>query len=276
MTTTPISPIPKIIHQTWKTSDVPEKWKKSPEEWKRLHPEWEYKLWTDNDNRNLIKDFFPDFLSIYDSFKYNIQRADMIRYFILYKYGGVYSDLDVYPCKNIEPYISSSSVFEHSSEECYLVYGANSKSHFTRSITNCFMVSKPKATIWLKVFDELQKGLPWYIFGKHFIVLCSTGPLMLDKVVREKADKTVGVLPRKLFTPTPYEQTISENEIVLKSLEGKSWNSFDSHILNMIDDNKLFFIGMGLLFIVFIIFGLIYYFVKFRRCSKSKGYYCEI
>ena len=30
--------IPKIIHQTWKDENVPEKWRKSPAEWRRLHP----------------------------------------------------------------------------------------------------------------------------------------------------------------------------------------------------------------------------------------------
>ena len=43
------SGIPKIIHQTWKTKEVPEKWKKSQEEWQRLHPDWLYILWTDED-----------------------------------------------------------------------------------------------------------------------------------------------------------------------------------------------------------------------------------
>ena len=50
--------IPKIIHQTWKTQEVPEHWKESQEEWQKLMDYgWEYMLWTDEDNRNLILGF---------------------------------------------------------------------------------------------------------------------------------------------------------------------------------------------------------------------------
>jgi mannosyltransferase OCH1-like enzyme len=32
----------------------------------------------------------------------NIQGSDMIRYIVLHDFGGVYSDLDLYPVKNIK------------------------------------------------------------------------------------------------------------------------------------------------------------------------------
>ena len=60
--------IPKIIHQTWKTNNVPEKCKEWVKSWKEKNPGWDYRLWTDEDNRNLIKEYFPKFLKIYDSF----------------------------------------------------------------------------------------------------------------------------------------------------------------------------------------------------------------
>ena len=78
---------PKIIHQTWKTKEMPEKWKKSPEMWKKFHPDWEYKLWTDEDNRSFIQDKYPQFLKLFDSYPHGIQRADFIRYFILKDFG---------------------------------------------------------------------------------------------------------------------------------------------------------------------------------------------
>lgn len=35
------------------------------------------------------------FLPTFDGYPYNIQRADVIRYFVLHHYGGVYLDLDI-------------------------------------------------------------------------------------------------------------------------------------------------------------------------------------
>jgi len=41
--------IPKIIHQTWKDRDIPEKWRRWQQSWKIYHPDWEYRLWTHED-----------------------------------------------------------------------------------------------------------------------------------------------------------------------------------------------------------------------------------
>ncbi len=43
----------------------------------------------------VLQKHFPDFLPTYLAYPYQIQRADAIRYFILYHHGGVYIDLDM-------------------------------------------------------------------------------------------------------------------------------------------------------------------------------------
>ena len=48
-------PVPAIIHQTWKTDQVPEKWKKAQQSCIDLHPDYEYKLWTDAEGLKLIE-----------------------------------------------------------------------------------------------------------------------------------------------------------------------------------------------------------------------------
>lgn len=52
-------------------------------------------LWTDATARLFMQTHYPSFLPTYDSYEYNIQRADAIRYFVLHRYGGIYMDLDV-------------------------------------------------------------------------------------------------------------------------------------------------------------------------------------
>ena len=60
--------IPKIIHQSWKTSDVPEVYHAWVSTWLQNHPTWVYKLWTDDENRELIARHYPWFLRDYDNF----------------------------------------------------------------------------------------------------------------------------------------------------------------------------------------------------------------
>lgn len=38
----------------------------------------------------LIAEKFPWFLDTWFKYPYNIQRADVLRYFVLYEYGGIY------------------------------------------------------------------------------------------------------------------------------------------------------------------------------------------
>ena len=84
----------EIIHQTWKTRTVPDHLKKFVESWKKFNPDWEWRMWNDKDNRNLVLVHFPEYLPMYDNLKKSIMRADVIRYFILWKFGGLYADLD--------------------------------------------------------------------------------------------------------------------------------------------------------------------------------------
>lgn len=53
-----------------------------------MHPTWEYRLWTDEANRELVREHYPWLLETYDSFPENIMRADTARVLYLHKYGG--------------------------------------------------------------------------------------------------------------------------------------------------------------------------------------------
>src|SRR4051794_26367104 len=87
--------IPLILHQTWKTSEVPDEWKPYQQSWKDHHPDWTYRLWTDDDYLPFVETHFPDFKQTFVDYSYQIQRVDAIRYLILFTYGGVYADLDI-------------------------------------------------------------------------------------------------------------------------------------------------------------------------------------
>ena len=52
--------IPKIIHQTWKTKEIPKELIFCVESWKRLNPTWEYRLWTDEEMDSFVKKEFPE------------------------------------------------------------------------------------------------------------------------------------------------------------------------------------------------------------------------
>lgn len=256
--------VPKIIHQTWKNHEIPEHWKISQEEWKRLHPGWVYKLWTDEDNRNLIKNKYSWFLPIYDAYPHVIQRVDVARYFILYEYGGVYSDLDIYPIKPIDEYVSGT-------EEAYFSLSSN-----YRCFTNSIMASKKGAPFWLEVFEELKIGkIPFPAnLSRHFTIMCTTGPMMLDKVIL-KHYNTLGFLPvgfRNYATNERIDLANLKPNTITLPLVGSSWCGFDSFCFMFFNKYKSELAVLGIIaFILLIIIGL-YLIYNYRGMYKT----CEM
>lgn len=47
--------VPRIIHQTWKTEDIPEEWLYARQQCQKLHPGYEFMLWTDKSAREMIQ-----------------------------------------------------------------------------------------------------------------------------------------------------------------------------------------------------------------------------
>ncbi len=179
--------IPRIIHQTWKTADIPHEWRAWHATWRRHHPDWEIRVWTDADNRQLIEEHHPWFLGTYDGFERDIQRVDAAKYFILYTCGGVYADLD---CECIEPV-----------DDLVAAGGAVFGKTADRVIECAFMASSPAHPIWVDVFAAMQRpslmargirSLPEALGKRGFDaahVLFHTGPQMMRRVVRQYCNR---------------------------------------------------------------------------------------
>ena len=82
--------IPKIIHHIWLGGSLPEKYLNYVLSWKKFNPTWTHILWSDNNTKNLNLINQDKF----DQTKNLGQKSDILRYEILYKYGGIYVDTD--------------------------------------------------------------------------------------------------------------------------------------------------------------------------------------
>ena len=96
--TTSIQPknkIPKKIFQTWITKNLEPEFQKIVDTWKIFNPEYEYTLFDNADCELFIKENFDEnTLNTYNSIVPGAYKSDFWRYCILYKYGGVYVDID--------------------------------------------------------------------------------------------------------------------------------------------------------------------------------------
>ena len=82
--------IPKKVHQIWLGSKIPSKYDRIRSTWQSYHPDWEYKLWVDAD----VAEFQMRNASIFNRASNLGAKSDIFRYEILYRFGGVYVDID--------------------------------------------------------------------------------------------------------------------------------------------------------------------------------------
>lgn len=90
--------IPKIIHQTYGSQALSSKLRYFVQSWRELNPGWEIRFYDDEACLNFVKQHFPEYLKAYVSLPKSVERSDFFRYMIIYKYGGVYTDIDT-ECK---------------------------------------------------------------------------------------------------------------------------------------------------------------------------------
>ncbi|XP_074641134.1 uncharacterized protein LOC141898888 [Tubulanus polymorphus] len=87
--------IPKRIHQTWNTESIPGSQAKYVETWMKYNPDWEYWFWTAKQMDEFVSRRFPKYIEMFRNYPKYMERADAMRFFVLYEFGGVYADLDV-------------------------------------------------------------------------------------------------------------------------------------------------------------------------------------
>jgi len=94
--------INKIIHQIWVGKyNIPQREIRFSNEVKEKHPTYEYKLWTDN-NLPEIPTQFQEMYNIMYNNRHYVNCADILRWLVVYKYGGWYLDIDFEFIQNLD------------------------------------------------------------------------------------------------------------------------------------------------------------------------------
>lgn len=238
--------IPRKMMITWKSTnpeDIPDEWKEGYDSIFIHMPHWEVIFMDDDDNRRLIETYFPDYLLTYDSFPYNIQRIDAVRYAWLYLNGGIYKDMDLTILKPLDPLFQSDA-------ELFLIASGNISGY----LTNSLMASKPKCSIWLKMMEHTTLPPPNWALTKHWVVMTTTGPIGLNTVVKG-SDTPYMSLPSSLCMPcsTCNLDVCDTSNAWIKPSKGSSWVSFDSKMYNTVMCNWQWLVAILILSMIIII-----------------------
>ena len=189
--------IPHILHQTWKSSELPAAFSEFQARWRAMHPGWSYRLWTDADNDQFVKTHYPTWYELYRSFEREIFRADMVRCLYLHHFGGVYVDLDIEPLRPLTHLIARHSCLLGTEPEVH----AQRLWRKSRLVSNAIMASEPGHPFWLRMLNEIARRArsPEQASSSKNPV-DTTGPITLDAVY-ERWGKALDV---KLVEPDAF------------------------------------------------------------------------
>ncbi|WP_316802713.1 glycosyltransferase family 32 protein [Pedobacter nototheniae] len=88
-------PIPKIIHQTFKSSELPWLTRWHISRFRRKNPDFSYEFYDDaRIEKFLLEEFDEDTFRLYKRLNIGAAKADFFRYAVLFKKGGIYVDID--------------------------------------------------------------------------------------------------------------------------------------------------------------------------------------
>lgn len=107
--------IPKIIWQTYKDDldKTGEQIQRCVKSWKTMNKNYEHRYYNDAQAAELIlKDFGKEWYDLFNNVPLGVIRADIFRYLVIYKYGGIYSDIDTVCKIPIDSWITGPDKFK--------------------------------------------------------------------------------------------------------------------------------------------------------------------
>jgi hypothetical protein len=141
-------PIPKLFHQTYKSVDnLPPIYRKCQESALKYHPDWTYVFWTDKTMEEEMRAGAPRPLyEAWTALPRMIMKIDVFRYWLMWTYGGVYSDLDY---RWLKP-------FDILDAECVLpISRRQSKLKYPLRFGNSVFASAPGHPFWKLCLDDI-------------------------------------------------------------------------------------------------------------------------
>jgi inositol phosphorylceramide mannosyltransferase catalytic subunit len=102
--------IPRIRHLIWLGGPLAERHVAWLASWETRMPDWETRVWDDRAVADLPVVRTP----MWTTANSYAERADLLRYWLLCEYGGVYADADVQCLRSLDP------IIEHERVTCFL------------------------------------------------------------------------------------------------------------------------------------------------------------
>lgn len=175
--------------------------------WRIMNKTWTYHLYSDNDLKKACYEFSPDCGKIYDEMDLMHLKIDFGRYVVLFLYGGIYVDMDMFPVKSLDGSEYLKTLF--AKDKIWAVTKLNiSKFESLLYIQQSFIVnnsmmiaSKKNPDLKRFIVDVMNKWQVFKSLPKNSTKIQKiTGPIFLNRFYNKNRGN-MSLLPHFLFEP---------------------------------------------------------------------------
>lgn len=185
--------IPHIIHLTTRTGTLSRAESLILRKNKKIFKDWEIRIYSDEANRNLIAQHFPEFLLRYDEIPIGVLKADIVRCLYLYLYGGLYMDTDYQFFKPIpKEWLVNACVLP---TEHFELDG-------TPFLGNCMFFSEKDYPFWINYVRNLFETIDFANKKEDEVIAC-TGPGGITRFYLNNRERypEICYTPKDVFHP---------------------------------------------------------------------------
>lgn len=193
--------IPKIIHQTWKSFDdlenhYPLRNKQLEYEvnfldcyksWDEYNPDYDHIFYDDDEVKKFFKYEFPEYEELVETLPL-IEMLDLFRYLLIYKYGGVWADIDCFCYRSFDELLDKDTTFVTGLSTDFLY----TRKFFPPRLTYnqwCF-AAIPKHPLLKAIIDRILFNC---YYKQNYPTLEKTGEVQFTDIILKSKDKYEGI-----------------------------------------------------------------------------------
>ena len=180
--------IPKIIHQIW-VGDQSKRPVEMMETWKEKNPTWEYRFWSEENLPKLRNQLQ------FDAMNELAGKADILRYELLYDYGGFFIDADSVCVNGLDNFFIENKAFC-----CW----ENEKIR-EGLMSNGYLATEINSPIAKSMIDKISTYPPIQVAKLPNLTAWQVvGPVLLTETVNSMPECGMNVYPSHYFIPRHY------------------------------------------------------------------------
>lgn len=135
--------IPRHLHFIWVGSEIPVALHDNVIKWGQLNPDWTTFLWRDDDRPSLYnEDLYLRAAEYVPAHAVGQFRADILRYELLYHYGGFYADVDTLPLRPLGDVLGGLTEFAVMEDSEW--------------IANTYLASEPNRPVFRALIERMK------------------------------------------------------------------------------------------------------------------------